>query len=878
MNLQKKIAVIFVLYVSLFCGQMNAQELLRTVVPVGFTITAEQFPEKNPDRQILRSIALNNGINLQQVKIDFQANVFISIQQDSSNGQQNLRLKILNKKVSGDTYFRDFAIDSLLMPSRVSCTVSLQKSKDTLISFPVELSTFNSTIIKVLPDSLLLNADLLVAGINISSVSYRGREMAFNEFSKLINLYYAYNEILRELIDEYDAVSLNRKQGSVDVFIAWHQISRVNNYIQQYDFAGKLNLDKNDPQGFLKHHATVQRMEKRATTLFHQILKENKKGQLAEKGRYCSAYTQLSQKYLDRAHQQQPYIASGFEEVAQIFPSTEEKNKLTEVTALFDVFNRLGNASTPQIIYTNFLDLAQQAFDKNQFVVTLQLLKNAEQIEEWFDEVNISSTHSMLYNQSLDGVMTSFLRVAIIANRAGRFEMADKYYDKALLIYEEFGSAYFGNETGNLSFLHFTEQQVELSRALLADGEYQKAFALLNQARNIRKCESVKTGCPQIDSLISISLWGKFEQKMDTVDNWISRHEYDTALVYLAAAKQFVLHYENYFQPCPTQELSQPATILFEAFYTWGEDLLESKQPEKALAFFLKAQDVEGEYLPTADTRLKILVYNATVPVILHQIDKAEFETWANRMSNADSIYLEAKQLQHDYQQENNEELGAAFVALETKMEQRKCVDLNYRVKNLNTLIVNRVESGKFDLAARFLHEADSLICNHPNCKIDSLETRKMEKKYAALFEYLDRLKKESQYESEADYDAVIAEYLSICHFYADNNLGQFRIDKPSLYGFVRSAGNPKLTQKTVRYYAQNEDYMNAFRFLDLMKKQNIPARETKELQQLVGNGIGSMEKSGTIENQLLEPVRDDDWFRNFQYARIAAFNSKHDD
>ena len=645
----------------------------------------------------------------------------------------------------------------------------------------------------------------------------------------------------------------------------------MNNYIRQHNFIEKLQLKKNDPQGFLKRFATSQRMEKRAATLFRQILKTNKKGKLADKRTYCAAYAQLSQNYLDRAHQLQPYLASGFEEVAQIIPARDEKAKLAEVAKFYDVFNRLKDASTPQSIYINFLDLAQQAYDNNQFVVTLQLLKNAAQIESWFEDIVVSANYSSLYNQSLDGVMTSYLRVSIIANKAGQFEMADKYYKKALLVFDEFGSAYLDDGTVNASFLHFTGQQIELAQHLLANSENVKAFTLLKQARNIRKCKDVYQDCPQIDSQISQSLRGMFNQKLDTVDALILQKEYDSALVSMNAAKSFVESYSAYFTPFPTNDFLQAASILFDTNYNWGEDLLVSKQPEKALTVFLKAQTIEREYLPSQNTRLKILIYNATVPVILNKIAVAEFETWANRMDNAESIYQEAKQLQHDYEQEKNEELNAAFLVLENKMRQRKCVDMNYRVHNLNTLIVNRVQSRKFDLAARFLQEADSIIRTYPDCNIDGAETRKLEKKYAALFDFLTQSKKVEQYNSDRKYDSVVKQYIVLQHIYIKNKLQQFGVDEPLLFAYVDSIGNSDLCREAALYFVQKKDFMEAFRFLGLLKKQHLPARESKELQQLIGNGIGILEREQAVENLLPESVQSDKWFRVFQQARLAA-------
>jgi hypothetical protein len=847
-------------------SRLDAQEIMRTIAPIDYMISPPHLLKNSAGRKILASLALNNGLSLTQVKIRLQANVFIRIQRDSIR-QHLLEVKILTKHLSGKTFFRDFAIDSLLIPVSVNGLIELHQGDDTLLRYKVNLLTSGAPALIELPADLQITPDSIGAEFQIDGVYYNEySKLLFDRYAGLINFYYAYNEILEELIAGSDAVSLNKKEGATAVFIAWHEISRVNNYIAQHGFVEKLHLEKKDPAGLYNRYATAKRMEKRAATLSRQILKADKRGKLSDKKKYGAAYAQLSQQYLDRAHHLQPYLASGFEEVAQIFPSDEEKNRLAEVAAYYDVFNRLGDANTPQLIYSNFIDLAQHAFDKNQFVVSLQLLKNASQIEEWFHEVSVSESFYGLYNQSLDGVMTSYLKVSINAYKIGKFEMADKYFDKAQMIFEEFGRAYSENETDD-SFLSFTEQQIELSRDLIADGEYQKAFTLLNQAQDIRHCKAVHQDCRQIDTLIAAALRGMFDQKMDVVSDWIFQEEFDSALCYLHVSKAFIDRYADYFEPFPAEDFVIPATILFETFYDRGKDILKSRQPEKALAYLLKAQEVERDYLGQQNSRLKILVYNATIPAILKEIEKAGFETWANRMHNADSIYVRAKHLQRQYQQENSEELKIAFFELEAKMEQRICVDLNYRVQNLNALIVNRVRSGKIDLAAGFLQEANSIIENHPNCNIDGAETKKLEQKYIALFTYRQFLKKTDASVRDGKYDSAIVQFNSLTQYFSQHQLERFGVEAPSLYDFVDAAGLPGLTSEAAWYFTQTEDFMEALRYLDLLKKQGVSSWESKKLQQLVGRGIAYSEST---DEQVLAYTQGDAWYFYFKLARLT--------
>ena len=172
-------------------------------------------------------------------------------------------------------------------------------------------------------------------------------------------------------------------------------------------------------------------------------------------------------------------------------------------------------------------------------------------------------------------------------------------------------------------------------------------------------------------------------------------------------------------------------------------------------------------------------------------------------------------------------------------MQQRKCVDLNYRVQNLNTLVENRVKSGKFDLAATFYKEANSIIANHPNCNIDSSGTQKLAQKYTSLFVYWDRLKELDILVRDEKYDTAVAQFISLSHYFAEHHLGQFGLKKPSLYTFVKGAESQGLSKEAAWYYIRNENFPEALRYLELLRKMDVPSGETKKLQQAVGRGIG---------------------------------------
>ncbi|MCF6170670.1 MAG: hypothetical protein L3J66_06815 [Bacteroidales bacterium] len=844
---------------------------MRTVIHTGYTITTKMSTADSPARKILGSLAMNNGINIYHLKIRWQGSVFIHIEKDSS-GLQTLRLKILNQQLSGTTSLRGFPIDSLLLPPLLSGTLKLFDATGKSILLPLELRTSGEPTLINLPAALRLTPEPEQLELTIKQANYSLlSEEGFMKTATLVNLYFAYNKILNELIAARDSRATTKTPDAVATFLAWHHISRVNAYIRQHGFSAKLHLEKNDPLGFLKRHSIALRMEKRAATLFHQAIKSGREKSPSGQEKYCRGYAQLSQKYLNRARNLQPYLSGGFEEMAGINPTTEEKMKLAEVTAYYDVWEQFNKASTPQLIYQQFIRLAQGAFDKNQYVAALQMLQNASQIETWFAQIIPSASRAGLYNQSLDGLMSSYLKVSRIAYKSGKFEMADTYYHKALEVFGHYGMPLGANMTGDPVFLHFTKLQIEIAKDLLADSQWLKTLVLLQRTGEIRNCHETDSLCRQIDSLTSLAHKGVFAKKMQAIDELISRKDFDSATTALMLASEYRLRFQKYFSPNANTQLEKRANPIFLACFQKGEELLNSSQPDKALSYFLKAREVEKEYLPGRDTLLETLLYNATVPVILGKIESARFETWAYRMDKADSLYHVARQMQTNYRQQNNEELNAAFEALKVKMGQRECVGINYRLISLNELAVNAVRAGKFEKAEKLLQESTRLLYSRENCHPDSTETLMLKKKYTGLFTYLNHFAEIDLAVRESEFDTAIFRFASLKSLYLQENLSKFGVSKPSLDIYLGRKNNPELTKAAIRFFVHKDEYMRALCFLPLLKEQQPAARDAREVQQLLGNGIGQMDINEEMEKQVQACTGNDSWYIYFKLARLRA-------
>lgn len=857
----KRVQKLFLLIIFFAFVKGYGQTAVQSVSYVDEPIRAESFERNTFGYKIFSSLALNNIKGLNRTIVYFKGRILI--QTNQSDGHLFAYSKLIDYSLSGEDHFRGFAIDSLLVPSALSGVLRFTDDDLVSIEVPVELLLSGGVIdlseLNVSPDSLAK----LKARIKVEKFVYTEEQWeAFQDKAQLINLYYAYNEILDRLIEKFQQEGIHRNQSGSKVFLAWHEISRINSYIKSHDFSANLNLRQNDPKNFLSNVAKSYRLEKRANTLFVQVLNLKSKSSLYGKKIYCRGLTDLSINYSKLAALYQPYIASGFDQVVRIFPNEVEFERIKKAAGFYDVFNKIDSVSTTQNIYNNYIQSAIETNKSEKFVLTLDLLYNAALISDNFQEVNKSVLQNQIYARTLDGLMSSYLHVAIMAYGAGSFDMADVYYRKAMDIYQLHQVNLGGEALSANSFLSFIEQQVDLAYGLMTDEKFRDGLRLVDQANSISNTHGLDYNGSYLDSAYTIGYLGIFKEKLDSVGNLIESTKIEQALSALEFAANFSEEKDNYIHGTGDDELKKHAQSLFDIYLNRGNRLMKSKQAEEALFAFLDAQSINELYLQEDYSQLDSLIYHATVPVILELLKKAEFEIWTNRMDNANLLLIKALALQEKYDQKDNPELITAFAALQFKIRNRACVNLGNKIFELQKKSENRTKSKKYAEADSFVKEAFALLHEKPECEIDSSRMSETKQKYRAVFIFSNLMSSIENEFQAGDFRKTVLDFTQAVDFYRANNIDKFGVDKPDLRKFVSQTNSKGLTAACVEFTIQQHNFDEAFFYLNSLKDAGVPSKETKELQKEIGTGLS---KNGNTRDQLEKFTKGDKWFRYFR-------------
>ncbi len=848
-----------------FAHWIAAQDIYQTIQPIDAVMKARQFRDGSNEKQVFASLAVNNIRNIHQVSIYLKGDLLVSVKKDK-DGHLFSYVKMLHAKISGDVEFRSFPIDSLLMPKAFEGYLYIYYGKKLLAKIPVEMLLSGGvldleSIEYAIPDFDHLQAEIEVTRFYFSDDQFQ----QYMDLANAINMYYSYNEVMRLLLDDPEKSRLNRGMSSAATFIAWHEINRVKSYIELHELKNILHLEKYDPAQFLDKKEKLFRLERRASTLFIKELEAGKRGKLSDRDKYCHDYIGLSLKYINLTTNYQPNMVAAFNEMVHIYPVEQDLQRMSNAAAFYDIFKITGVAPTTQRIYNYFVDEATSELKKQEFLNALALIKNARQLELFFTSISGSDKLTEVYVQSLDGLMSSFLQVSVMAYKSRNFKMAKRYYRNAQKIYDEHAALLGNDEMVANSFRLFVEKQVELAGLLLDDESYGEAITLLDDAKNMAEKHDLPIGQLNLDSGYRKGFTGIYERLVDSVEYYLELEKQENSLSLLLSSTEFEQEHASYLQR--DERIVSYAYILYDKFYESGLAKLQGKHPEQAIVYLQQADKINNLILHQKETDIDSLISAAVVPVINDYIKKAEFEVWANRLENAEKIRQKAVELQQKYGLEENKEINSAISSLGEKIRLRVCVSLQYKADNTCRVVENRIKAGKIGEAEQKLTAMERLLAGHPECVFDRKGIDSLRKTYGHLFTYYKMADHLTENVTGRPFEDLLATYDQLQKDYATYKLNRYIRELPELTVLVNKYGDSRTAGEAVIHYLDTGDYKQAFAYLKIWKNKGADARTTKYIQKKVGEGLcsGVRDKKTYISNL----TGDDPYYKALRSACI---------
>lgn len=856
----KRLGILFFVSLYLVCN-LNAQ---TSIYQDYFIKNSKNASSENYGKKILTSLALGLNKDLKATQIGINYTFRKEIKPINKNSIE-VALAISNIILEGDTKYRGFKLDSILIPDYGIVRLRVFNQSKLIYNQIVEISLEG---MKIIIESDDLNDFNNQARVEVELINFKYSKLNFEQFdniSKLVNYYYGYGLIIENLNKKSREISNKNKEEASLVFLQWHVTSRVFHLINELNLRANLNLNSYDPENFIKKQKELSRHLRRATTLLNQTLDaELKKGFIADKQNYINGIIDFSEEIYKKGKQQQPYLQEAFRKATLINMAAKEHEMIRGISDYYDMHSYYNDPKISLLLYDNYVESAVEYLNESKNNMALRQLKNANGIQTYF-KYQQSALYITTLAATLNGMIESFLKVSNMALKSGNYVMADNYYQNAEKVFNENLDLFQQTNITATPFSIYVDAQTKLAKQLIVDDKFDLAEKLLANCMKIQTEKGLEEN-KETRELIDKSRNGIYRNILFNADRFLNSGNVEEALSLIYESKLFKITYAEIDENELFEDISYS---IFLEYFQNGEILLDRGKHDEAIENLLQAKEIQTKLLGYKVERLDEILKSTSVPVILDMIEEAKYQTWAKRPQDAQELKTQAETMQIIYHQQDNNDLNTALQTLEYKMISRHCIDLEFQIKENAKTTIKNINKGNFSLASQLLVNTREIVESNTDCNLSPKVIDSIVQYYIIVFEFFDKYELMKKKLFSQGYHETIDMYLKLRNYYFENDIGKFKFYLPSLYEFIKQQEQTNLTVSSVSYFIVQQQYQLAFEYLNLLKLQGFESVSSKDLQIELGTEFAKSFEDDHEASRLMaiELSGGDKWFKYFNRA-----------
>jgi hypothetical protein len=762
---------------------------------------------------IFSLLASNNSVNIYSLNVNLTFSVWYEF-----SGQKDfykIKYRFYGKKADGDIKFRDFVIDTLLVPDSVLVLIKLKTGLG-YETYSQKLA-FNAGTVLLQKTANVRNLPSPYFTVTKAVFSHENLER-FLRTANLINNYYGYSLLYSKMLKYFDKMNLKPDNPPSEVFAALLAFNRLNNYAAKHDFEGNLHLNRLDTENLLKKQEKAGRMLLREKTLMKQKLTVPPSQNDCRK--FVDEYIALSETAIVEARKLQPFQAGSFKEFASEFQNENTLGILKSVEKYYSPLSDCG--SVMRMVFDGFVKKAVEMSEQKNYVFGLIMLDNASYLYKNFDNVKRNAGFINAYAKLYDGLLSSYASVAVSALKAGNGKMFKEYYGKADKLFKK-----HLNDTSfsrlKIRFPRYRDRLIELSR--LGNGSVEFINNALLANAGIRDST--------IENLFAGYCRRKLNSDIYAINTLLKNRELVSARKYVDNTAEFVRKYRHLkdFGSIGDSTLNAIAYSVYIELLQQGEMDYDKGKVTEAMDYLSQAYEMENLYFDFHSPELHRVLKKSFTPVALEYLRNASLQIWANRLDEAEKTIDEVKELQKRYKQTDNKKINGEILKLQNRINRRICMSVRQEIDNLCANIALRVKRGEIDRAQKSYDKLISMQNRGNVCDANDENIRKTIASYGQLFDFNARFKMLKRKIFKDGFSKSIDDYVALERRFKSGNLSRFNTGFAPLYQFVEKQNSRTITTQTLEYFLKNNDYQEAYRYLELLRKMNVDPVITRVYQ-----------------------------------------------
>ncbi len=891
-SLLRSLAGVLLLFISL---PLPAQETISlTAGPLDFQVPYHKSGGKEYvyGNLILKEMARDVLREPWLVKLHARGQLQLHVERDGSG--MFLTVRLVDRRVEGDTAFRSFSVAGVQYPSHIRMTLRWANRADTsgYAEQPLSwqpVSAGDSAVCRV-PVFLF---DPAVDTLMVREVRMSYDSAAFVRFMEQVSLIHDYYASL-SLLDTLQRIAAGmntRDTAQLPYYClkAW-ETSVVLNRIASRSFGGTLLAGGFDPRGFSNRYREAYRQSKTLTYNLIDAVEGSRgvswDGDARRLAGYLTsrvlAYVRMSN-LMD--HLQGPVYQDCLDHLfdGEAAPPGPE----VFIRLLEKMYPGAKADSLPRFFAGFVLDSyrrqAVSLIEGREYAQAWSVLDNGRKFAEMVG-IEPDSDYSDRMTTAAEGVFNAYAGIARTCMERRQYEMADRYLEKASR-YAAGQARYIRSDSlyrAVFSELFFMRN--DDCDQLLGRKEYSVALECLRELELRYRPEDLAPVSEQLGNKMSQASLGLAEQSLGQTVKALREGSPDSAVTAFERAMALRLTSslrtevdDRLHDLVPGMSRIKSGKVAREA-----AEALEKRQYTLAVSRFREARLLASDGRFDPGRGFDSLYREAMKMYLVVRLYSARKVIWVNRFDSAQLALKATEQEAFDFGLGNDSVLNSAMDLFRSKIREQKCANL-LDSAGLRMIRADRALALKNFTGARDAwQQALEFIASMPECVLPDQPCRDSLDKYNSAADWQQEESVIAALAVTGNYSGAIARFMANQQAFERNDLGRFGLKETGMIDFFRSHENPYLTWQGANHFLDKGDDRAALMCVRLAQEQGFPAGSAIPLLKELGRRIG---KADFIESPAADPAQRFEkhlvsgrWFDPLRKAYLKGWNEQRND
>lgn len=836
------------------------------------------------NNQVINQIAKGNNQPISSVKISskisFENTIF-----KTSNSQINVHTKLINIQDEPFLY-RQIKMSPNVLADNISFSIKIKTKTNQ------EIKSIEATEVKLINNNVFskdvqLDSTIIANGLTfqIQNLQMYYSTNKLNDFMNWSKMVDDYNLAIKDVNDRI--IEINKIPNDFEVLSNLNQIElnydyntfakkniELINNIQKSQFYISLNIQNSDNLGLSKKIDELYNKSIKLQNVTENVIEQldliyYNKGNLMYQKNLINESILNFNKSIDINPRFSPsyymlsYIAFGKNDFAA---SESYILKVFELGGDPKLMNEATNLANN--LYSNYINFAKNSINASKFENSLIWLNKSEYLCTKIQSIKCTEELYQLFVNVHSSIMNQKFTLCDNSINTNNFDEAIINIDDAIF-YRKQNIKYLQDVQPivNISTFLYTKI-INAGKIKLNEKNFQAALDLFYKAQNFcSKSEFIKCS-EDLNNLIITTKNQKYENMIIEAQTKIDKNDLNSAEETLLLSESY--RKENNLQQSPKYQLTY--TNLKQKQYNQsiasGNSLLKSNKYSDALNQFEYAIEIEKNNKIQINSKLADYIKNAAKQLILEKINFANQSLQSNNTQQARIYLQEAQNLINSYTLENDKTVSEALNNANSKIFNQECINAKNNYNQKYVLAQNKILEKKFVDANSFFNSAIAIATQNLECNINYNEVQNQKARIADAVEYETLVYKAEESYTKRNFESSMLNYEKASSVYYDKNIEtRFGLIHKSFENFIKEK-DLDFIYYSVGYFISKENYDEAFKFLDELRKKSYNSKKTKDYQRLLSEKLAVRDylKENNLNPKLkiLEYTKNDKWYSEF--------------